>query len=78
VITFRGADLFVTPAKAGVQVVAFYGSAFNLEKAVNHGGHSEHGEKPRAYVDSSQHPLGKYEKRPKTQAFRCARRVRRG
>jgi hypothetical protein len=46
----------------------------NLEKAVNHGGHGEHGKKTRAYVDFSQHPSGEDEERPKTQAFRRARR----
>jgi hypothetical protein len=50
----------------------------NLEKAVNHGGHGEHGGKTRACVGLSNHPLGESEEKAKTQAFRRARRVRRG
>ena len=50
----------------------------NLEKAVNRGGHSEHGEKTRTSAHFSDHPLGDWEERLKTQAFRRARRVRRG
>jgi hypothetical protein len=40
-----------------------------VENAVNHGGHSEHGENQKHF------PLGDYEEWPKTQA---SRRVRRG
>jgi hypothetical protein len=50
----------------------------NLEKAVNHGGHSEHSEKTRAYDGLSNHPLSEFEEWPVAQAFRRARRVRRG
>ena len=50
----------------------------NLEKAVNHGGHSEHGGKTRIYAAFPDHPLGDYEERPETQDFRSVRRVRRG
>jgi hypothetical protein len=50
----------------------------SLEKAVNHGVHGEHGEKTKAYVGLSDHPLGDHEERPETQAFRRVRRVRRG
>jgi hypothetical protein len=47
----------------------------NLEKAVNHGGHSE---KTRAYDGLSNHPLGAFGEWSVAQAFRRARRVRRG
>lgn len=50
----------------------------SLEKAVNHGAHSEHGGKTRDYFGLSDHLLGDYEERPETQAFRRVRRVRRG
>jgi hypothetical protein len=49
-----------------------------LEKAVNHGGHSEHGGKSKTCVGVSNHALGESGKKPETQAFRRARRVRCG
>jgi hypothetical protein len=53
-------------------------TAMILEKAVNHGGHSENGGKTRAYAVFPDHPLGDYEERPETQGFRRVRCVRRG
>ena len=41
----------------------------NLEKAVNHGGHSEHGGKTRTYMFFSDHPLGGYEEGRKLRLF---------
>ncbi|MFT3847637.1 MAG: hypothetical protein QM739_17605 [Propionivibrio sp.] len=41
----------------------------NLEKAVNHGEHSEHSEKAGRYVDLQDHPLGSNEERKKFRLF---------
>lgn len=48
---------------------------FILEKVVNHGEHSERGEKTRAYVPISNHLLGDCKEVAKAQVSRRARRV---
>jgi hypothetical protein len=48
------------------------------KKAVNHGRHSEHGEKARDCVLVPDHQLGDSEVMPEAEVFRRARRVRCG
>ena len=50
-------------------------SRINLEKAVNHGVHSDHCGKSRASMSFSDHPQREYQQVPKTLVFRRVRRT---